>query len=238
MMNRSHRLKHLATTICVTLLSFLLFATTTVSVGQASAFALATSTVLPPMSLVLVAANGTQLILNSSDISSLPSYRAYGGFVNQLGNLKSLGNYTGVPLIALCNLVGGLGNGSNLLVTASDAYNMTLSYEQVNGNWTTYDNVTGQPTRQTEPLTPILAYYYDDANLSSADGPLRLAIVGPEGLLTNSSFWVKSVIKIEILITAVPELSVPCIILVFMIATTMTALVFRKKFGTRGPSHR
>jgi hypothetical protein len=39
-------------------------------------------------------------------------------------------------------------------------------------------------------------------NLTSG-GPLRFAIVGPEGLYTNSTYWVQKVVKLEILGQAV-----------------------------------
>jgi hypothetical protein len=154
---------------------------------------------LPPMSLTLVAANGTQLVLNSNEVGGLPSYRAFGGFKNVLGNIKGLGNYTGVPLTTLCNLAGGINNGEYLLVKASDNYTMLFSYAQVNGIFVTYNPTTGQEVQHLKPLTPILAYYKNDANLSYNDGgPLRLAIVGPEGLATDSIYWVKWVIRLEI----------------------------------------
>ena len=160
---------------------------------------------LPPMTMTVVGLNGTQVVLNSGDIADFVSYRAYGGFVNQIGNVMGLGNYTGVPLTVLCNLVGGLSNFTSLSITASDQYNVTLNYEQVGGNWTTYDNVTGLQVSQTQPLTPILAYYFDDVNLTSDQGPLRLAIVGPEGLLTASRYWVYSVVRIEVLNASAEE---------------------------------
>jgi hypothetical protein len=122
-----------------------------------------------------------------------------GAFRNVLGNVKGLGNYTGPSLNTFCNLVGGMNNNTALRVTASDNYTQTLSYDMVNGAFTTYDPVTGNPTPHYESLTPILAYYFNDANLTSdGGGPLRLAIVGPEGLATYSSYWVKWVVKLEI----------------------------------------
>jgi hypothetical protein len=45
-------------------------------------------------------------------------------------------------------------------------------------------------------------------NLTSSEGPLRFAIVGPEGLYTDSSYWWKSVAKLEILGTAQYALAV------------------------------
>ena len=151
------------------------------------------------MSLTLVALNGTQLTLNETDIGGLSSYESYGGYKNVLGNIHGMGNYTGVPLVALCNLVGGINGNNSLKITAADNYTATLSYAQVNGDFVTYDNVTGQEVPHNQTLTPILAYYFDDASLPVGDGPLRLAIVGPEGLATFSGYWVKEVVKLEIL---------------------------------------
>jgi DMSO/TMAO reductase YedYZ molybdopterin-dependent catalytic subunit len=44
----------------------------------------------------------------------------------------------------------------------------------------------------------ILAYYKNGANLTSDEGPLRLAIIGSEGLLTDGSLWTKMVTKLVI----------------------------------------
>jgi hypothetical protein len=155
-------------------------------------------TALQPMSLEVVALNSTSITLNQTTMSNLPALRAVGERRNQLGYLSGLGNYTGVSLNTLCNLVGGMNNNTALRITASDNYTQTLSYEKVNGEFTTYDPITGNPVQHNQSLTPILAYYFNDANLSSSDGPLRLVIVGPEGLATDSSYWVKHVVKLEI----------------------------------------
>jgi uncharacterized protein (DUF2141 family) len=154
---------------------------------------------LQPMSLEIVALNGTSITVNQTTISNLPAIRDVGAFRNVLGNVKGLGNYTGPSLNTFCNLVGGMNNNTALRVTASDNYTVTLSYEMVNGAFTTYDPVKGNPTPHYKLLTPILAYYFNDSNLTTDEGgPLRLAIVGPEGLATYSRYWVKWVIKLEI----------------------------------------
>jgi len=198
---------------------------------------LAVSPNLPPLNLTLTALNGTQLTINETTMSSLPAIRGYGGLLNSAGVPSDLGNYTGIPLTTLCNLVGGVSNGSSLLVTASDNYTITLSYLQLSGNWTTYDNSTGQPVNQTQPLTPIIAYYYNDANLTSGMAPLQLAIVGPEGLLTEGKYWSHSVVSIQIQSATIPEFSMLFLIPAFMIATLMATLIatlaYRKKLGAR-----
>jgi hypothetical protein len=153
---------------------------------------------LPPMTLTIVALNGTQIVLHENDVAALTSYREYGGFVKSNGALSSLGNYTGVPIATFLNLIGGISNGYSITIIAIDNYSKTLNYEALNGTGLiTYDNMTGQPEQHNQTLTPMLAYYYNDANLTSG-GPLRLAIAGPEGMLTQSSLWVSNVVRLEV----------------------------------------
>lgn len=153
---------------------------------------------LQPMTLTVIAPDGTQAVLNETDIGNLTAYRAYGGYKNQLGNLRGLGNYTGVPINTFCEMVGGIRSGYSVYIIAADGYSKAMSYAELNGDVATYDNVTGEEVQHNETVTPILAYHYNDLNLSSSDGPLRAAIVGPEGLCTSSVFWVKQVVRLEI----------------------------------------
>ncbi len=44
----------------------------------------------------------------------------------------------------------------------------------------------------------VLVYFKDGQPLPSNEGPLRLAILGPEGLITEGHNWVKFVVKIGI----------------------------------------
>jgi len=77
---------------------------------------------------------------------------------------------------------------------------MVYTYDQVMGcSFVTYDPATGDEVSSVEPLTIILAYYKDRVNMTSEDGgPLRVAILGSEGLLTEGHWWIKHVVKIEI----------------------------------------
>jgi hypothetical protein len=165
-------------------------------------------TALPPMTLTVIGSSGTQVVLHETEIGNLPSYRAYGGYKNVLGNIRGLGYYTGVRLTTLCNLVGGMRAGDTLRVIASDGYQQDFTYSQVVlGEFVTYDPTTGEQVPHAQPLVPIMAYYYNDANIP--DGPLRSAIVGPEGLATDSIYWVKYAVKIEILGGSVGGIVVP-----------------------------
>jgi DMSO/TMAO reductase YedYZ molybdopterin-dependent catalytic subunit len=153
---------------------------------------------LQPMELTLVGFNGTQIVLDASEIAALPFYSGRAGFINSVGVIIPPANYTGVTLIALCDLVGGFNESNSLKITASDGYSMVYTYAQINGDFLTFDPVTGNEVNHTQPLTPMLAYFKNGQNLSSDEGPLRLVIIGKEVLLTEGHNWVKFVVKIEI----------------------------------------
>jgi hypothetical protein len=150
-----------------------------------------------------------------------------------LGNIKDWGKYTGVSLAVLCSLVGGINANDSLQVKASDNYTITLAYAQVNGDFVTYDNVTGQPVAHNQPLTPILAYMLNGANLASDVGPLRLAIVGPEGLCTNSTLWVKWVVSMGVMEKDVPEFPSLMVFPLLLLITLMAALSLKAQRQNR-----
>jgi len=179
------------------------------------------------MSVTVVGANGTQIVLNESDVAGLPACTGYGGYKNQLGILKGLGNYTGVPLSVLCSLVGVLTNTSTVNVVAADNYSKIFTYAEVNGEFVTYDNVTGEEISHSQPLLPIVAYYFNDTAVAPSDGPLRIAIVGPEGLVTGSTYWVKQVVRIEVVDEAVQEYS-PLMALPLLLLATLAAAFYSK----------
>jgi hypothetical protein len=156
-------------------------------------------TPLSSMTLTVVGSTGTQVILHSIDIAALTAYSAYGGTRSTTGTLANFGNYTGVPMLTLCNLVGGVTSSQTVRVTASDDYAITYSYAQVNGQEITTYNSAGNPVTPTQPLTMIVAYYQDGASLPSGVGPLRIMIVGPEGLYASGSLSARLVVKIEVL---------------------------------------
>lgn len=173
------------------------------------------------MNLAIVG-NGTTIILNETGIGGLQTYSGYGGYKTSLPSIKGVGNYTGVPLTALCGLVETLTSASVVRFLAADNYTQTLTYSQVNGNFTAYDNATGQPVQHNQSLTPILAYYFNGQNLASGEGPLKLAIVGPEGVVTDAVYWVKQVIRIEITDQTVPEFSQPMLLPMLLLAALAT----------------
>ncbi len=154
---------------------------------------------LPAVSLTIVAANGTQKVLNSGDFYSLGSSTAPGGLITEAGNITD-GNYTGVPVLTLLNIVGGVTSGENVTALGSDGYRWTFTYEQIQGlDIGTYDPSTGAPVSTLQPLTFLAAYYVNGTTLPSGTGPLTVAIVDPQGLITPGAYWVHSLVEIEII---------------------------------------
>lgn len=154
---------------------------------------------LPKMDLTLVAIDGTALILNESSVAKLEIFESKGGFKTSAGYLRGIGNYTGIKLTTLCDLVGGINDTVSLRVTASDGYSMVYTYNQVMGqNLVAFDPATGDEANRTQTMTAVLVYHKDGFNLTDEEGPLRIGILGSEGLLTEGHWWIKQVVKIEL----------------------------------------
>jgi DMSO/TMAO reductase YedYZ molybdopterin-dependent catalytic subunit len=156
---------------------------------------------LPPMNLTLVGANGVEKILHASDMAQFSPVSGRAGFKTSVGSIRGVGNYTGVSLITLCNLVGGIGKSDSVQITGSDGYSIVFSYNQTNGNdFVTYDAATGGEVSNEGSFTLILAYHQNGTNISpDHGGPLRLVILEKEGLLTDGYYWVRWVAKIQVI---------------------------------------
>jgi hypothetical protein len=183
--------------------------------------------------LTLVALNGTGYVISSSKIASLPSTTAPGGYMSDGASAPfNTNNYTGVSLNTLANLVGGLNSSEVLAVVGSDGYTRNFTYSQVvNGNFSgsTYNKTTGNPASPTKPIVAIIAYYNNSQLIpgesNGGSGPLMVAIVGNDSLITPGKYWVSWVDKVEVLrTTSVPEF--PTVTLVsWFIALTLIAAV-------------
>jgi hypothetical protein len=148
--------------------------------------------------VTVVAANGTKVTLFSNDLAKMSTLTLDGGSRKSNGAIVNFGNYTGVKLIDLCNLVG-ITSSNTVTVKASDSYTTTYTYDQVaNGNgFATYD-ASGNSATPTHPLYLILAYWYNGTNLASDSGPLKTMVVGVDGLITNGNIAAKLVVEIDV----------------------------------------
>ena len=137
-------------------------------------------------------------VLTFDEIRAMPSYEGYGGFFTTVGMVNGPFKCKGVPIEELCTIVGGFNASNTLWVSAPDGYLMVFPYDQIKGNFVTYEPATLKEIPHGD-LKMILMYNQDGTLLSEDDGkPLRLAIVGSDKLLTEGHYWVKWVDKIEV----------------------------------------
>ena len=149
--------------------------------------------------VTVVGSTGEEKVLTFAAITAMRSHDGYGGFFTTVGVVNGPFKLKGVLLSDICGLVGGIDTTNTVWVSAPDGYLMVFSYEQVNGEFRTFDPETFKEVPHEE-LTIILAFEQDGVPLAEYDGkPLRIAIVSTRGdYLTEGHYWVKWVDRIEV----------------------------------------
>lgn len=159
---------------------------------------------IPEFDIQIVGKEGDNITLTEDDFEEVEETRMVGGLMTSAGSIRGPYNYTGVKLDNILSQVGGMNEENSLRVTASDGYSMVFTWEELNGNFTTFNPATGDEVSHEAELIPVLAYEEDGELLEEGDGPIRLVILGEEGLITEGHFWIKRVTEIEV-ISAVKE---------------------------------
>jgi DMSO/TMAO reductase YedYZ molybdopterin-dependent catalytic subunit len=137
------------------------------------------------------------VVLNMSDIAAMPSFSGRSGFFTTVGIVNGPFNVKGVKLLDLCDLVGGVNSSEFVRVSAIDEYSMVFSYNQLHGEFITYN--TSLHEVDNDGLTVAIIYEQDGVPLIEDCGrPLRIALIG-NNVLTEGMYWVKWINKIEIL---------------------------------------
>ena len=132
-----------------------------------------------------------------SDILAMPSYSGTSGFFTSVGIVNGPFEVKGVPLLDLCELVGGVEPTEFVRISAADNYSMVFSYNQMHGEFITYN--TSLHEVENDGLVLVLMYELDGKPLTEDLGsPLRIAIIGDD-VLTEGMYWVKWINKIEVL---------------------------------------
>ena len=158
-----------------------------------------TGTGQPDATLTVKSADES-VTLGWDDIQELPSYEAPGGRISSVGHVTPPVTFKGIPVEDLCSLVGGLTEENSVQITAKDGYGMTFSYDQiVDGDYDTYDPSTGENKPYDGNLTTVVAYLEEGEPIpAEEDGPLRLAILGTNKVVTDGHWWIKWVETIEV----------------------------------------
>jgi hypothetical protein len=79
--------------------------------------------------VTLDGADGQQKVLTYNEIKTMPAYSGKGGFFTTTGVVNGPFQVKGVPLIDLCNLVGGVTSSEAVMVSAKDGYSSIFDYD-------------------------------------------------------------------------------------------------------------
>jgi hypothetical protein len=122
-----------------------------------------------------------------------------GGTHSSGGTLANYGSWTGVSMATILNLYGG-STSSSIRVTDVSGSGPTYTYDNLNGTGISFwNNSSTVAVTPNQPLTMILAYYYNGTSIGSSNGPLRTIAVGSEGLYEQGNMSWRSIVKLEIL---------------------------------------
>ena len=144
--------------------------------------------------------NGTsEKILPLDDLRAMPQVTGHGYAVSTVGIRYGPWVVRGVDLRDLAALVGGVGAGDQLWISAPDGYLWVFDHEQLQGKGfvTFNEDLKEIPS---PPLRVLLVCEMDGKPLTYDDGgPCRVGIISENpGVVTEGSAWVKWVDRIEV----------------------------------------
>ena len=160
-----------------------------------------------PLQLVVKGKTGGILTLGLDDLANMDTVEGDGKFQNFYGNWKQQGVYQGVLISDLVALVGGMGEGDELVIVGMDGYQERYSYSNVypDGGW--YEREGDM----------VLAYSFDGELVPGWGGGYRVAFLPLDGGYSNDDCaatsaegqgwnlyesagarWVRNVVLIEV----------------------------------------
>ena len=158
-----------------------------------------TPPVVEPDETLLVISVGSQSYNYTLDnLTALGTITELGSYINKVGKVTGPNNYTGVTVSMLLSSIPSLPVNYTFHAVASDGYARNYSIDELNGHVIVF-NGTGAEIGIGN-LTMIVAYKENGVLLNeTTKGPLRIAFVDTEPLITNSGLWLSSLLKIEII---------------------------------------
>jgi hypothetical protein len=158
-----------------------------------------TPTPIATTPVILTVVNGSQTkTFSLAQLQALKVTSGYGGQKTKTGNVTGPYAYKGILLTDLLNAAGGITQTNSVKVTASDNYSKTFTYAQVTQpTFNTYDLTGNQSTAEIAPAL-LVVWEQDGQALGSTVGPLQLGIVTTKNQITDSSNWIKTTMRIDI----------------------------------------
>jgi|GEM_PF-5321416 len=124
--------------------------------------------------VTIVGKDGT-IVMNITELQTLTAVEGDSQYQNQYGNWRGAGTYTGVLISDLVERVGGMEPGDTIVVTSSDGYNTTYSYNNIYNEWPD-ESVQGDM---------ILAYGFNGTVTPGWEDGLRIAFLPEDAAYSN-----------------------------------------------------
>lgn len=144
--------------------------------------------------------NGESKTLSFDELENMQATTGYGGWITSIGTINEPVPYKGVAVTKLLEEVGGLTEGKDIKITATDDYSMNFSYNQIVANdLPVFSALDGKEIEYENTLTIIVAYLKNGQVIDEEHGPLRIAIVSEKAdQITDGHWWIKQVSDIAI----------------------------------------
>lgn len=155
----------------------------------------------PAGAIVLTLVKGSQTkTYTMAQLQALTVLSGYGGKKSSGGTITGPLPYRGVAITVLLNdAFGGITATEAAVVTAKDGYTKSIYGDVLSqGAFATY-NAAGQPMNPTSTPVAFVAFEENGKAFDPTDnGPLMLCIMTDRNTVTDGSWWIKQVIRIEI----------------------------------------
>lgn len=132
----------------------------------------------------------------SVDLLSLPQLDYKASYKRSSGTVVGPFNYSGPSLLSVLALMGGMNEGDAVQLISDDGYRMSLTYEQVHGEVTVYDE-KGEALEDFE--RPILVLAVSSDNPAFEASKVRGIYSGPKTPLTDGHTWVKGIVEVKVI---------------------------------------
>lgn len=155
----------------------------------------------PELPALTVLSGEKSLELTLDELLKLPAVEGYAGIKSSTGKITPPALFKGVLIADLLKDMGGLTPELGVQIEAEDGYSITYSADQITeGDFITYDPVTGDEVQGVGPLQVILAYEMDGQPLDAKrDGQLRVAVISADKNQVVDGHWaVKWVSKLTV----------------------------------------
>ncbi|MFW9770062.1 MAG: molybdopterin-dependent oxidoreductase [Candidatus Thorarchaeota archaeon] len=126
--------------------------------------------------VTITGSTGTSVNVTLTEMTAMSTISRNGSFQNSYGNVRGSGEYSGVLISDLIELVGGMEENDTVKVIASDGYSQTFEYSKVYPNAIIW-GIQGDM---------VLAYKFNETIVPDYEEGFRLMFLPEDGYYSNA----------------------------------------------------